>query len=250
MRLTFTLFFLASLFFSSCTPLRVVRVAAEGGEVTYDYGVEIMTEARPSATVRMGYFANNRDHLLFTMEVKNTGRQPITIDPAGCRLSTDLGDQLRAIDPESHLLELDLAEVRRIRDARWTAAALTVAAVAAATIPDPTPTLAEGGSDVTAALVDASVNIAVNTVPLLITNVAFDRPAPPNDLLSTDAQVFWRQQALRITTVEPGKAVVGEVVFPRVDQATELFVECQVSDDRVAFPFRQTVYRPNGKPIR
>lgn len=254
MRYFTLLLFLFVVALTSCTPLRVVRLEPAASEpFDYYYGRRIMTSERSDAKLAVNYDENTRDYLIFTIDVVNQGEEPILVDPAACVLESNHGLALPAVDPEEELFRRDIAEIRSQRNQRIAGAALltaaTVVAVTTGTGPATGAATTEQVATTTAADVTLGVTDAINNSIFLFYGAdrrtwVNDGPADPT------LDDFWLNRSLRITTVPPGKAVAGQVVFPRNDYSTMLRLSCEVEGTVHDFELDQTIFRPNGEVLR
>ncbi|MEL7163332.1 MAG: hypothetical protein AAFN92_21420, partial [Bacteroidota bacterium] len=75
-----TLFVLAILFLSACTPLRVVRIEPENEPTSYHYGEKIVTHEQAELSVSASYYDASENYLVFNLEVENLGDEPFNFD--------------------------------------------------------------------------------------------------------------------------------------------------------------------------
>jgi hypothetical protein len=215
--------FLFLLAFSSCTPLRVVRVAPEReSEVArYDYGSAVLEAHTTEATVGVGYYDATAEYLVFNLEITNQGTEAMLFDPAIITLTTESA-VVPAIDPEMYLLEHDLTGIRDQRRARamgWVGAGLMVASAVSLAIDVP---LVNVGNEVVA----QELAILSTDLALIGVNAAQNshRQAylPPPDMPTPEQRAFWVDHTLRITTIAPGETAFGKILFLRQDGARNL----------------------------
>ena len=240
------LLFFATLIVSSCSPLRVVRLEPVPAQIdSYEYGNAVAVANLPTAEVKTSFFDSDSEVVIFHVEIKNTGDEAITYDPAEASITTPDGELFSAIDPEVEILELDLGEIHRIRTNRTLAIAGVALAVTGAVVAG---TADNGGADavngfatvqqqlytdLTFAVVDAAVlGLTSRGIPL-----------NPEDLPGSEERDFWLQYAMRITTIKPGEVAIGKLAFPRSILEGEHEVALPVAGEVAKFNYLQRVYR-------
>ena len=244
---------LLPLLLTACVPAKIVRVepANETDVTRYFYGAPMLERQSTDVLVEMGFFDADKQYLVFSLEIENTGAYDLEVDPRDIYLRPDIGGELRAIDPEVERLGMDLNDSRQTANRQTAALVIGAVAVAGAVA-----TLAN--NDIGNAVdPDGSLELAydVNTV-LDFSGLAVDalylgtQPSnyyfiPDSDAVpSTSERLFWLDHSFRRTTVRPGERVFGKVVFPRVDEAVDVEIVVPVAGQRYNFPFVQRLYRP------
>ncbi|MEM6770668.1 MAG: hypothetical protein AAF597_08805 [Bacteroidota bacterium] len=235
---------LALIFLSSCTPLRVVRLAPVEETGEYSYGQQLVRKTASAAEVTVSYYDASPSYLVFNVSVENRGDRPINFDPVSCSLVPDVGTEQRAIDPEFQLLAMDIEQMRQTRKNRtmaWVGAGLMVAgAVAGATI-DAGEGVANIGlaEELALTVVDATAFAVVQSVA----NSNARNNAPLEEIPVPESRFFWLDHSLRITTIQPGEVAFGKVVFPRNDEASKFSFRTEVDGVFFEVPFNQQVFR-------
>lgn len=245
----YALLVLFALFFTACTPIRVVRVEPEAEEDVdrYLYGSAIQHQEIDGVGVDVSYYDASNNYLVFHFEMTNNTERAFDFDPATIRLIPDLGSSLPAIDPEIHLLGMDMDQARRRRNARtmgWVGAGLLVAGTVATIAADSGPnTVADVGGN--SLIQELTYSVADALVWTIVTS-SVDPPLPPaaDEIPIPENRFFWLDHALRITTVRPGETVMGKVAFPRSDESRRLEIVLTVDDRSFSFPFRQRSFKP------
>ncbi len=239
----FLLFFLV--LFTSCTPLRVVRLDPAVETEEYSYGQKIVRQTERFAEVAVSYYDASQSYLVFNVSVENKGDQAINFDPASCVLSPDIGVDQLAVDPEFQLLSMDMESMRQIRKNRtlaWVGAGLMVAgAVAGAGIDG-----GEGGiNSLTLAeeLAFTAADVAVFAIAQNSVEANRRNNPAPQDIPVPENRFFWLDHALRITTIQPGEVAFGKVVFLRNDAASSFNFKAMVDGYEFSVPFTQKVFR-------
>lgn len=236
------LFLALFLLFSSCTSLRVMRVSpADSATIDrYLYGSAIQKLGTDAATVELGYYDNDRRHLLFDISITNNSDVPFDFDPATIYLAPHNGlPAVLAIDPEMQVLSMDLKAANRERTARilgGVAVAASIASIAIDAAPSPVAdqlTLGEA----------FAIDMAAQ-VPYLLLDLTAPRVAA-NDMVPSSpvSRIFWMDVALRITTIRPGETALGKIAFPRIDKAATFDIVVPVGPQYLHFPFRQQIMR-------
>ena len=217
----------------------------------YLYGNAVLQQQVGPASVNISFFDATQKVVVFNLEVRNEGSEPITYDPAASVLTgPGVGNVRSAIDPELELFSLDMREVKRRRTNRTLAAVGAVAAVAGtvyAVTSDapaaefvPAYTAQDAAIDLTFAVVDLGVNAGMAAL--------YDRrfaPAPEGVAApGPDNRLFWLDYAMRKTTIMPGEAAIGKLVFERTLEEGV----CQLTTEvpgvgEAEFAFRQRVFR-------
>ena len=252
MRHLYLLFFILTLLFSCGRPLQVVRVqpADEGRIDRYRYGSAIQHAESDGVGVDASFYDASPEYLLFDVEIYNDSDGDILVDPADAALELPGGRVRQAIEPEYQLLGMDLESVRKARQSRtiaWATAAVLVAASAyALSVPSDGAGQALASDagiayDLTFQAVDVMNYVLVGNDDLLLRRnaVPADAALPP-----PDNRFFWLDYSFRKTTLRPGESAAGKLVFPRVDDDTELELIVPAGADHVfRFPFTQRVFR-------
>lgn len=225
--------------FACGRPLRVVRVAPpdEDRVARYAYGQAVQRQRSGAADVELAYYDATEDYLVFDLTIANMGGGDFLFDPATVTLVPEDQEAIPAVDPEFHLLSLDLRNMRRQRTSRtlgWVGAAVLVGGAAYAVANDLDSSNSDN-DDSAAAYWGAS---AANASAVALASGGGNLVAP-----DPENRYFWLEQSLRKTTLRPGEAIFGKLVFPRTDEARNFTVELLLDGGAPAFPFAQSVYR-------
>lgn len=249
MKYLYTLVF-ATILFTACTPLRVVRLEPEAEPDHYRYGEKILVEEQSDVAVSVSYYDASPNYIVFNMEVENKGKEAFNFDPAECLLVPDVGPVGSAIDPEMELLSMDVNTIQREKSRRtWAwigAGALVAGTVISITDGADIADFGPGGNSFAGEL---ALSVTENLAFAIINANAgadFRRNGIPyeGEIPVPENRFFWLDHALRITTIQPGETAVGKVVFPRNDEATSFSFNLSVEGREFTFPFSQRVFKP------
>ncbi len=238
MKKMYALLLFIGLLATSCTSLRVVRLEpAEPASIDrYLYGAAIQKQATTAATVEVGYSDADRRHLVFDINITNTGETSFDFDPATVQLFPSNGaPAIQAIDPELQILSLDIKSSSRERNARIFSIAAAAATTAALLI-DAAP----AAGDNLFALDQGFVLDVATQVPYILIDLSSPR-APSDALHEVGSRGFWKDVAMRITTLRPGETALGKLVFPRSDKAPVLDLAVTINGQTMLFPFQQRI---------
>ncbi|MTB50456.1 hypothetical protein [Lewinella sp. W8] len=236
--------------FTSCTPLRVVRLEPEQEPDRMRYGAAILREANQQVSVEVSYYDATQDYLVFDLEVENVGDSPFDFDPSSCLLVGDAGPVARAINPEVQLLSMDVETVRKMKSNRawaWVGTGLLVAGtVAAITSEVDAPITNDVATDAVVSSLAYNVADAItfSVVSAEIQNNQRNYVPDGQEIPGPDNRYFWLDYSLRTTTVRPGEVAVGKVVFPRNDEASSFTFQVSAAGKDFSFPFLQKVFKP------
>ncbi len=206
----------------------------------YLYGSAIQKLNSDIASVELGYYDNDRRHLLFDISITNNSDLAFDFDPATIYLSPNNGlPAVPAIDPEMQVLSMDLKAASRERTARilgGIAVAASVVSIAVDAAPSPVAdqlTLGEA----------FAIDMAAQ-VPYLLLDLTAPRVVA-NDMVPSSpvSRVFWMDVAMRITTIRPGETALGKIAFPRTDKAANFDIVVPVGTQTLYFPFQQQIMR-------
>lgn len=240
-----TLFFLSAVsvcLFSACfSPRPVVRVEPLDEPTKWNYGQAILEAEKDGITTNVAFAYSDDDYLVFDVEVTNWREERILVEPAGIELTIGPIDmRIPAIDPEAHMLGMEMDVSRREANAKNAAVVAGVVAVAAVTAAVVTSTNdGNNGNENNFNNNDLDV---INVAPTLIVGAGAGAPPPPGPI-AVDPW-FWSDQTLRKTTLEKGQQVRGKVLFPRNDQVHDFDLLVPVEELMFTFGFKQVLHRP------
>jgi hypothetical protein len=242
-----------SILASSCfTPQQVIRISPAPSEnVFWHQGQPIAEDKRDSIIARAAYSHANRDYLIFDLEFFNESSQPCLITPEQLTLRTDGNFQLPAVDPERLLFTAEMdASRREARAKNWAVAggvALASAAVVAAANSDSADEETAAWDESNYDEVDAAADVA-ESLSMIAWGVSFQQEpvlsVTADVLPHTDDPIFWRQVALRRTTLMPGAHIRGLVAFARATDAADFTLQVPTECTSFSFRFVQRVFQP------
>ena len=228
-----------ALFFclTSCfSPGKIVQIKSANNEsVKWNYGREVILAHNGPFEARIFFEEFTKEHLLFDVEVVNTGDREVLLNPDDIYLLTNTGEKVRAFDPEKEIFGEQIE--RSKQEARSKNAALAVGAVAVAAV-------------VTAAVVsdgegEGNSNDSNEILDNTLDTYVLLNAAPPPPLIYLPPSIdFWKDYALRKTTLEKNYKVGGKVVFPRVDHAIGLTLVIPVGGVELRGHFTQRLFQP------
>lgn len=228
------IFWLMAAMTSCFSPRAVVRMEAEGDNIKWNYGRQVVYQKIGGTEARISFEDFSKENLIFNVEFVHRGEGDILIDPAKFYLTgADEAVEYPAIDPEKKLLDLRVKDSRneaRAKNLAVAAGAVAVAAVVAAATSD------HDHKDDDHHHHDSDVNV-VNV------NYFGGAPVPFNPMQMTQHE-FWRDVAFRKTTLESGYKVEGKVVFPRSDFFKTFIVAMPVEDKTFKVVFNQYIIKP------
>lgn len=245
--------FLLSIFMAACVPAKIVRVepASEDDIARYFYGTPMVERSSSEALVEVGFYDADRQYLVFSLEVENTGTENFDLDPVDIVLRPDIGGELHAIDPEVERLGLDLNDSKQTANRKTAALVLGTVAVAgaiAAIANDDIDDVADNNGTLELAYdLNTTLNfsgLAVDALYLGTQPSGHYFIPDADEMPPTSNRLFWLDFSMRRTTIRPGERVYGKIVFPRVDESLKVEVIVPVAGQEYRFPFRQMLYRP------
>lgn len=244
MKTNFTLFFLSGIILlalSACfSPRPVVRVEPVNEPNKWNYGQAILEAEKNGIATNAAYAYSDDDYLVFDVEVTNWRDERILIEPSGIELTFAANDmRIPAVDPEAHLLGMEMDDSRREANAKNAAVVAGVVAVAAVTAAVVSSTNDNNNTENN--FNNDGLDV-INVAPTLIVGAGAGAPPPPGPI-AVDPW-FWSDQTLRKTTLEKGQQVRGKVLFPRNDQMRNFEMLVPVEELIFTFEFKQILYRP------
>ena len=230
------------------TPQPVLRLTPAMDNLVWVGGNAVATHQGKNARVAIAFMHEQDGLLAFRVEIDNHTPVPLLMDPARfsyttCRLASTpekwaCKGPMTVTDPEKALLDLDLGRARdkaENENAQAFAVGMMLlevtAGMAGAGTGKPNMALAGAAGMGLAADVAAS---AEGTENRQMTSYDFERAK-------------WSTEALRKSTLFPGKQVGGMVYINRDLNAGEVRLFIQVGDERFAFPFQQLVIYPKPR---
>jgi hypothetical protein len=222
------------------SPQPVVRVEPTDEPQKWNYGQAILEAEKDGIATNAAYAFSDDDYWVFDVEVINWREERIMVDPADIALTiAPIDMRIPAVDPEAHLLGMEMDASRReanSKNAAVVAGVVAVAAVAAA--------VATSGDDNNnnENNFDNDVVDVVNVAPTIVVGAGAGAPPPPGPV-AVDPW-FWSDQSLRKTTLEKGQKVRGKVLFPRNDQVRNFDMLVPVEELIFTFGFKQVLHQP------
>lgn len=220
-------------------------------EKQYRYGAELLRRTEYTTTVETNFYDATPQYLVFDVNVINQGDRPITFDPLSAMLIPDVGPPVHVVDPEMELLNMDIGHMRRLKNQRTLAYVTTGLMVAGAVYGIATDVggaeVAEGVSNAVSITTDIAYNVADVMVFTALTEQ--DQLFRPYTMVTAEvppvqSRYFWLDHALRITTIPPGEAAYGKLVFARTDEARSVQLRLNVEGTEFSFPYVQRIFRP------
>ena len=228
------IFWLMAAMTSCFSPRAVVRMEAEGDNIKWNYGRQVVYQKIGGTEARISFEDFSKENLIFNVEFVHRGEGDILIDPAKFYLTgADEAVEYPAIDPEKKLLDL------RVKDSRNEARAKNLAVAAGAVA------VAAGGGGATPDHEHKKDDHHQHQSGGKSGNVKYfcGAPVPFNPMQMTQHE-FWRDVAFRKTTLESGYKVEGKVVFPRSDFFKTFIVAMPVEDKTFKVVFNQYIIKP------
>ncbi len=211
-------------------PQKVIKMeSAESQTIKWNYGREVVLIKKGDLEARIFFDEYTKKDLIFDVEVVNLGETEVLLQPENIFFLSDSGEKGWAYDPEQEIFGEQMAASRRDAGAKnaavlvGVAAVATIVAVAATSDDDDDNDLDLGGDTF------VYVNTTVPPVPL--------EYRPPNIN-------FWKDYALRKTTLEKGYKVGGKVVFPRADMVRSFTIVVPVGGVELKASFHQRLFQP------
>lgn len=236
------LFILIALFsgltLTACfTPQKVITMeSAEQESTKWNYGREVVIAKQGDLEARIYFDDFTKNDLIFDIEVVNLGEEDLLLDPAEIYLTPDIGNNRWSFDPEKEIFGEQVELSKRDARSKNTALAVGVATVAAVVAVAATAD-GDGGDDNdfndNDGFFDGNTYVYVNNTV----------PPPPMQYFPPNIN-FWKDYALRKTTLDKGYKVRGKVVFPRIDQARDYTLSIPIGDKVLQAAFHQRVFQP------
>jgi hypothetical protein len=229
---------------SGCfAPSPVVRLYPEDPGTVWRDGRAIVARERPGYRTAVA-FEEGDGQLAFRLEVRNTGANPLEVDPArmvymSCLEPKSCYSPTPIIDPEQVLIGLDQA---RERERASKANDETVGAVFMLLDATAGIAAAAGGDRHTAR--DAFHE--TERVAARADQTSAQHDAAISGLRAERVQ--WTTVALRRTTLFPGQAVAGMVYVPLDTRVRRLWLSARIAGQDNWFPFRQELISSEAAP--
>jgi len=241
--------FALALLFSACVrPYNISKISPSEGNSIWAWGREFVYQTTDSVVVKIAYETNDRNNVIFNVEIENNSGRSMLIDPeyfwsrmSGANLPKAIIQQHKAIDPESFYLEI--AKQRSRQEAEEFNKAINHVSI---TLPEAPFTTTNNASQKTA---EASIEPQQESQ-----NAAYYREVELYSLESklislNDRKRFLDQTILRKSTLPPHAVISGEVYFQRHDQADAYELYVPVNGKVLEFRFKQQIVKPkSGKP--
>ena len=158
------------------------------------------------------------------------------LQPASIHLLPNVGSRQWSYDPEKEIFGEQAELSRREARSKNTAIAVGVAVVATAVAVAATSDGDDFDDD------DDGLNLFDDDGD---TFVFINNGVPPPPLQYYPPNVhFWKDFALRKTTLEKKQKVGGKVVFPRMDEAREFTMIIPVGEEEIRANFKQRIFQP------
>lgn len=245
-----TLSFLLLVLFcwSSCSPLRIVRLEPSDDE-SIDrmlYGNPVQSQQLGDLTAEVSFYDATPKFVVFNLEITNNGNTPFDFDPATIQLIPGEGGIIQAIDPELQLFGMDMKEAKQLKTQRIIAGIGTGLLVVEAVAVISDDNFSNRPDNVLAV-----TNLAVDASDVLLFSAAnnlYDSrvhyAVPREEIPFPSNRFFWLDHALRTTTIRPGETVAGKVAFRRFDKEEYVDFTLSAEQKTFTFGFYQRVFRP------
>lgn len=202
---------------SCSTPHKIAVIESKDKEnISWSYGREIQTIESAENTARINFEESTKDELVFYVSIDHRGEDTLLFSPLNVVLTTPDGNKIRDIDPESKIL----AYRRQISRNESKAKNLQL--------------LQE------TALAVSSTSTSSN-IEMYPSNQIYG--LTPKKSINMDLD-FWKNIALRKTTLAKGYEIVGMVVFPRNNKIREFSLIVPIGNETVEATFKQRLFRP------
>lgn len=236
--------FVFSLLLTSCvSPYKISKLTPTGEIVTWAWGREFVIKDLDSVVVKIAYETNDRENIIFNVEIENNTTSPILVAPErfssvmnGANLPKYIVRNQQARDPEGYYL--DLAKQRSKQDAEEKNTAinhvtLSLAETATAVASSATKETPEEREQRQQAREESRQNREME-----LYNLANQR------ISMNDRKRFLDQTILRKSTLPPNSVIYGEVYFPRHDLAETYEINIPINGKLLKFFFNQKLVTP------
>ncbi|WP_194775097.1 hypothetical protein [Pararhodonellum marinum] len=238
MRKLFYAVFALGLLLSCASPYTISRLTPDESDIAFwDQGRAFTSQGDEAYTVKIAFEESTQDHIIMNFEVYNFSDESIMIDPLDFSVQYEMDNGgrpvQRAVDPESTILDLEMAISRnwaQERNAQTSNAILAFSEVAASA------TALASGVDATP-IYESSIDRQINH------EGSMQNHANRHYNLH-DQRAYYREAVLRKTSIFPGNFLAGKVVFPRIEASDAMVFRVPVEQRLFEFRFFHFAHRP------
>ena len=233
------LFVLSVILLSSCSaPRNIIKLKPRSDKTSWFYGQEFTGDSVFGIIAKVAFDEVNHPWYLFDVEITNRSNMSFLVDPAqffivpfNGRNEPLNGDTIRAIDPESKILELDKSlALNSAQQKNQLGLSLLAAGIDLAT------GIASMSDDN-----HKRDHLRTDLLPVALAEGENNRfeAIDLNELRNT-----WKSTTLRKTTLEKGFVIHGKVLVPIVPDATYLQLNIPVDNELIRINFMQLHFIP------
>lgn len=232
---------------SCATPQAVIRMNPLSQDVKWNYGQAYVSDTLNGIVVEAAFEKATHDYTIFNIAVVNLSNMSYLADPAYFTFEEQNNDSvsptiIRALDPETMLLNIDKEMSQSEADAKNLAVGAAVATGALLATAAVVAVSSDNDDDVHYSnhrYADPDLLIAA---PLMIETVDDN---PESYVAETDRRrEFWELSTMRKTTLDPGFKIEGKVIFPRFEKAAIYTLKLPVDNKYIEIPFTQLNFYP------
>lgn len=233
---------------SCVTPQTVIRMNPVSQDVKWNYGQAYISDTVSGIVVEAAFEKATRDYTIFNIAVVNLSNMSYLTDPANFTFEEQTNGSIsprviRALDPETMLLNIDKEVSQSEADAKNLAVGAAVATGALLATAAVVAISSDNDDNVHHShyrYADPDLLIAA---PLMIE--AVDDNYPESYASEADRRYeFWELSTIRKTTLEPGFKIEGKVIFPRFEKPAIYTLKLPVENQCIEIPFAQLNFNP------
>lgn len=237
---------LAIVVLASCaTPKAVIRMNPVSENVRWNYGQAFASDTVLGIVVEAAFDNTTNEYAIFDVSIINNSNMDYLVDPVLFRIEKIISEvehntELKAIDPESVLLNIDKQLSQNEADIK---------------------NAKVGGAIVAGAILATSVAIAVSDVGdvhrhhrEVDPNLIIAAPILLDDSANYDTKDYvssierkremWASSTIRKTTLQPGYKIEGKVFFPKFVSPGFYNLNIPVDDETISIQFVQLNFFP------
>ena len=239
---------LASILLASCaTPKAVVRMKPVSENVRWNYGQAYASDTVMGIVAEAAFENSTPDYNVFNVSVINNSNMDYLVDPATFRIENITVDPanpvaIKAIDPETILLNIDKKISQNEADAKNAKVGVAIAAGALIATSVALVVTDNNNHDQHHRHREADPNLLV-TAPIIIDGA--NNYDPGDYVSSIDRQrELWANATIRKTTLESGYKIEGKVFFPRFVSPGFYNLIIPVDQENISIQFVQLNFFP------
>jgi hypothetical protein len=221
-------------------PAPLVRLTPYNPDVVWVSGRAVVSEDQDGVRVAAAFDEQAGDGLGIRVEVENASDERLEIAPADVTYTLCATEAVgscapwrQVADPERMLIEIDAARSREQANASNDQAAMV-------------PFLILGAVGDVASIASRH---PTNNAAAISSEMDDDANRHASTITSLDSEhQRWSADALRRTTLIPGRGTAGYVYVPVDTRAQVVWLQVMIDDRRFTFRFRQTVTQVGGPP--